>query len=218
MVLTKELLESHYHESLDAVVEILGLSKTTIKAACRRLGLPKWPYQHTGPRKRRMSQKPEHPAESEHERALKATFHSLMGNTNALAAFNEDMASKRQRMGDTHLDPNILMGQQIPLPPNANLADLQAMQLQSLSALSAMVTALNASGQQLQSGQQPPLNSGFPGPPPFQGQPQVGDLPPLNYGGNYGGNYMHEAQGGFHQQAFPGHLPQMVNPEPSIYP
>ena len=46
VVLTRELLESYHHESLDAVTEHLGLSKTTIKAACRRLGVPRWPFQH----------------------------------------------------------------------------------------------------------------------------------------------------------------------------
>jgi hypothetical protein len=55
VVLTRALLESHLHESLDVVSEKLGLSKTTIKAACRRLGLKKWPYQHSGPRKRRLA-------------------------------------------------------------------------------------------------------------------------------------------------------------------
>ncbi|KAJ1489595.1 hypothetical protein T484DRAFT_1779590 [Baffinella frigidus] len=41
VVLTRALLESYHHESLDTVTERLGLSKTTIKAACRKLGLPK---------------------------------------------------------------------------------------------------------------------------------------------------------------------------------
>jgi len=153
VVLTRELLESYYHESLDSVTERLGLSKTTIKAACRRLGLPKWPYQHTGPRKRRMAVAKPEQAESEQERTLKATFHELMANTNSLAAFNgfnrEDLAAKRQRMGDMPLHPNVAMGQPAPLPPNdlqsmqmqAPDPHAQAMQMQSLSALSAMVTS-----------------------------------------------------------------------------
>ena len=194
VVLTRELLESYYHESLDSVTERLGLSKTTIKAACRRLGLPKWPYQHTGPRKRRMAVLQPEQAESEQERALKATFHELMGNTDRLAAYNGgDLAAKRQRMGDMHLHPNAVMGQPAPLPPNASQGDLQAMmQIQSLSALSAMVTALNASGQQLgafNSGQFPPQQA-FPVPP------QMGGQPPMNFGGNYA---MHDGHGGFQQ-------------------
>ncbi|KAJ1492259.1 hypothetical protein T484DRAFT_1931723 [Baffinella frigidus] len=227
VVLTRELLESYYHESLDAVTERLGLSKTTIKAACRRLGLPKWPYQHTGPRKRRMGvPKQEQAPESEHERTLKATFHQLMGNTDKLAAYNgEDMAAKRQRMENTHLGPNFVMGQPLqPLPPHTNMVDLNAIQRQSLSALSAMVTALNASGQQLGGlnsgypGQQPASSfsapgqqqassfsapgqqQAFPGQQALQGQQMAMPLqaPMLNYGGHYG-NYPVQTQEAFHQ-------------------
>ena len=198
VVLTRELLESYHHVSLDIVTERLGLSKTTLKAACRRLGLERWPYQAKGPRKNRPGS---HPAKeqadgSEHARILKAIFHELMGNTDTPPS-PDNVGVKRQRVGG-----NFTTG--VPLTsPSATLADLQAMQQQSLSTLSAMITALAASEQQLA------LNPGFPGPPPFPGHPQVGGLPPLNYGGSTGGS-MHEFQGGFQQLAFPGHLPQMV--------
>ncbi|KAJ1492376.1 hypothetical protein T484DRAFT_3640603 [Baffinella frigidus] len=154
VVLTRELLASYKHESLDAVTEHLGLSKTTIKAACRRLGLSKWPYQHTGPRKRRMGvTKPEEqPAESAHERTLKDTFHAFMG--------------KRQRVEKAHNYPTVTPALPLTSLPGTTLADLQAMHMQSLSALSTMV-ALNAS---------------------FQGSPSV-QPPPVMLGGNFGGNY-----------------------------
>ena len=38
-LLTRELLANYFHESLDTVAEKMMVSKTTIKAACRRLGL-----------------------------------------------------------------------------------------------------------------------------------------------------------------------------------
>jgi len=53
VLITYEILAQHFHESLDAVAEKLMISKTSIKAACRRLGVAKWPYQHRGPRKSR---------------------------------------------------------------------------------------------------------------------------------------------------------------------
>jgi hypothetical protein len=53
VLITYEILAQHFHESLDVVAEKLMISKTSIKAACRRLGLAKWPYQHRGPRKSR---------------------------------------------------------------------------------------------------------------------------------------------------------------------
>ncbi|KAJ1483505.1 hypothetical protein T484DRAFT_1895882, partial [Baffinella frigidus] len=55
VVLTRELLANYFHESLDAVAEKMMISKTTIKAACRRLGLFKWPYRHSGKRKKNAS-------------------------------------------------------------------------------------------------------------------------------------------------------------------
>ncbi|KAJ1471051.1 hypothetical protein T484DRAFT_2026231, partial [Baffinella frigidus] len=55
VVLTLEFLTPYFDQPLEAVSERLGLSRSTIKAACRRLGLPQWPYAHTGPRKRRFS-------------------------------------------------------------------------------------------------------------------------------------------------------------------
>ncbi|KAJ1483739.1 hypothetical protein T484DRAFT_1799183 [Baffinella frigidus] len=169
VVLTRELLASYHHESLDAVAEILGLSKTTIKAACRKLGLPKWPYQHTGPRKRRMrvTKHEEQPAESAHERTLKDTFHTIMG--------------KRQRVEEVQIAPTVAPALPLTFLPGTTLADLQAMQTQSISWLSAMVATLNASATHL------PLNASFQG-PPLSVQP-----PPIflggNFGGNFGGNY-----------------------------
>ncbi|KAJ1482476.1 hypothetical protein T484DRAFT_1803783, partial [Baffinella frigidus] len=53
VLITRELLSTYFHESLDTVAEKMKVSKTTIKAACRRLGLVKWPYRHSGPRKMR---------------------------------------------------------------------------------------------------------------------------------------------------------------------
>ncbi|KAJ1488385.1 hypothetical protein T484DRAFT_2105766 [Baffinella frigidus] len=159
VVLTRELLESFYHLPLDTVAEHLVLSKTTIKAACRRLGLPKWPYQHTGPRKRRVRvPRPEQAAASEHGHALKATFHDLMGNTNAPTSA-KNVSFKRQRIGEEQ-------GMPLTSPPAATLESLQEMQRQSLLALSAMVSALSASDQQIS------LN------PPFQGQAFPGQAPP----------------------------------------
>jgi hypothetical protein len=132
VVLTRALLESYHHESLDSVTEHLGLSKTTIKAACRKLGLARWPFQHTGQRKRRMGVPKQElqTAESAHERALKDTFHQLM--------------DKRQRFGEGHMAPHVTLGIPFTSPPLPTMAGLQAMQ--SLSALSAMATFNNASG------------------------------------------------------------------------
>jgi hypothetical protein len=167
LVLTRELLESHYHEPLDTVADRLGISKTTIKAACRRLGLPKWPFTHKGPRKRRMGvPKPEQPDESEHARTLMATFHEIMGNTD-----------KRQRVGEEHMAPSVTLG--VPLtyqPPGATLSYpfLQPMQMQSVSALSAMVTALGAADQQLALSpavQGHAFSGQFPGQPPSTWMP-----------------------------------------------
>jgi hypothetical protein len=186
VVLTRDMLESYYHESLDTVTERLGLSKTTIKAACRRLGLEKWPYKHSGPRKRRMGVvKPDqHAAESANERALKDTFNEIMG--------------KRQRVGDAQLSPTATLGLPITALPGTTLADLQAMQMQSLSALSIMVASLNASDQHLPpnaSFQEPAFNAPFLALAPVQ-PPSV--LLGGNFGGNYGGNtYMREGFGGF---------------------
>ena len=206
VVLTRELLESYHHESLDNVTERLGLSKTTIKAACRHLGLARWPYQHKGPQKKRTvvhahAAKEQEAGGSEHASILKGIFHELLVNNTDTPPSAENVGVKRQRVGE-----KVTMGVPLtsPLPltsPGATLAALQAMQLQSLSALSAMVTTLTASDQQLA------LTSGFP---PFLPQPQVGGLPPLNYGHSYGGA-MHQGQGAFQQQPFPGHFPQMVS-------
>ncbi|KAJ1479011.1 hypothetical protein T484DRAFT_1749339 [Baffinella frigidus] len=187
VVLTRKLLESYHHESLDAVTERLGLSKTTIKAACRRLGLPKWPYQHTGPRKRKMGVPIQHAGESAHERTLKDTFHELMG--------------KRQRVGEVQMAPSAMLTSPLTSLPGTTMVDIQA-HMQSLSALSAMAATLNASGQHFA------LNapSAFPAPPlpgpqqlllggAFGGNGNYGGN--INYGGNYGGAYMPEAVGGF---------------------
>ncbi|KAJ1477638.1 hypothetical protein T484DRAFT_1962883 [Baffinella frigidus] len=189
VVLTRALLESYHHESLDTVTERLGLSKTTVKAACRKLGLPKWPYQHTGPRKRRMGvPQEEQPGESAHEPARKDTSHELMG--------------KRQRFGEVQTAPNVPMG--LPLSslpgslPAPAMVDFQAMHMQSLSALSAMAATLNASGQNLRFTGTLQGSESVPG---FSGQAPV--HAPLmfggNLGGNYGGNYMPDVVGGFQQ-------------------
>mmetsp|Transcript_12380 Transcript_12380/g.28519 ORF Transcript_12380/g.28519 Transcript_12380/m.28519 type:complete len:347 (-) Transcript_12380:60-1100(-) len=53
VIISYELLSKHFHESLDAATAKIGISKTTMKAACRRLGIVKWPYAHKGPRRRR---------------------------------------------------------------------------------------------------------------------------------------------------------------------
>jgi len=50
--LTYEMLSLCFHENLDSVASKLGVSKTAIKSACRRLGIQKWPYAHKGPRRR----------------------------------------------------------------------------------------------------------------------------------------------------------------------
>jgi len=183
VVLTRELLESYHHESLNAVTEHLGLSKTTIKAACRRLGLPKWPYHHTGPRKRQLGvPKPEqHAAESAHERSPKNTFHELM--------------DKRQRIGAVQMPPLVTPG----LLPGTTLMDLQAMHLQSLSAISAMATTLNATGQHHAFNAPSPA---FQGPSFLGGALLGGNFGGVsniggNYVGNYGGSYMNETFGGF---------------------
>ncbi|KAJ1471984.1 hypothetical protein T484DRAFT_1842060 [Baffinella frigidus] len=58
VLLTRELLSNYFHDSLATVAEKMAVSKTTIKAACRRLGLVKWPYRHSGPRKSRKTSSP----------------------------------------------------------------------------------------------------------------------------------------------------------------
>jgi hypothetical protein len=146
LVLTKEFLEKYHHLPLDTVTEHLGLSKTTLKAACRRLGLPRWPFQHTGPRKRRVRvPKPAQAEGFEHARTLKATFHELMDNTDTPPPA-ETVSLKRQRVGEVQMAPTTTLG--VPFtspPPGATLASLQ----QSVSLLSSMVTALSAVDQQL---------------------------------------------------------------------
>ncbi|KAJ1485876.1 hypothetical protein T484DRAFT_1791826 [Baffinella frigidus] len=225
VVLTRALLESYHHESLDAVTERLGLSKTTIKAACRRLGLPKWPYQHTGPRKRRMGvpKQEQYSGDQSANDALKGTFHELM--------------DKHQRVGEAQMAPNITLGLPLTSLPGSlsgpTMVDLQAIHMQSLSALSAMAATLNSTGQNFASGQNFALNGAFQGSAfqgsAFQGQALQGQAlqgqviqgqalqgqalpvaPPLllggnfggaggNYAGNYGGNYMPDVLGGFQQ-------------------
>mgnify|MGYP000854714517 FL=1 len=63
--------------------------------ACRRLGLAKWPYQHTGPRKRRRVSGAE--SDDDHksllERVLKDVFHEFLtedGTSEALVKGLED--------------------------------------------------------------------------------------------------------------------------------
>ncbi|KAJ1468470.1 hypothetical protein T484DRAFT_3629717 [Baffinella frigidus] len=58
VLLTREILSNYFQDSLDTVAEKMAVSKTTIKAACRRLGLVKWPYRHSGPRKSRKNSSP----------------------------------------------------------------------------------------------------------------------------------------------------------------
>ena len=207
LMLTRELLESHYHEPLDTVTERLGLSKTTIKAACRRLGLEKWPYTHKGARKPRQRPgvpRPDQAGESD-ARSLKATFHELMANTGALP-YAENAFPKRQRVGEEHMAPTVTLG--VPFPPPQHqsatgvLPYLLPMQMQSVSALSAMVTALNSANQQLALYQQPP---GAPLPPTSSsapGQAQAFSTP---------------GQTGQMGQAFAGQPPTSwmpVNPKP----
>ncbi|KAJ1489021.1 hypothetical protein T484DRAFT_1886360 [Baffinella frigidus] len=188
--LTRELLESHYHEPLDTVAERLGLSKTTIKAACRSLGLAKWPYQHTGSRKRRMGvPKSEQDADSEHARTLKATFHELMSNTDNPPSA-EQVSLKRQRVGEAQMAPTTALGAPLSLLP-ATLPYLQPMHLQSDPALSAMGSA---------SDQQLALHAAVQG-QAFSGQaPPPWTPAPLLQGGNlagtYSGNFMPEGAGG----------------------
>ena len=132
------------------MTERLGLSKTTIKAACRRLGLDKWPYTHKGPRKPRQRlgvPGPDQAGQSD-ARTLKATFHELMGNTGALP-YAEIAFPKRQRVGEEQMAPTVALGLPLtsfphPQHPGASLPYLLPMQMQSVSALSAMVTALNS--------------------------------------------------------------------------
>ncbi|KAJ1488383.1 hypothetical protein T484DRAFT_1783467 [Baffinella frigidus] len=199
VVLTRELLESFYHLPLDTVAERLVLSKTTIKAACRRLGLSKWPFQHTGMRKQRRRMRVTRPeeaadsADSEHARILKATFHELMDNSDAPPSV-QNVSLKRQRVGEEQLAPTVVMGEPLTtLPPGATLAGLQ----QSVLALSAMVTALSAADQQLA------LNKTFPG-LAFLGIGATSAQAPTSWmpapqlpGGNFAGSYKPEIVGGF---------------------
>eukprot|EP00960_Hanusia_phi_P062352 765120-Hanusia_phi.AAC.2 len=48
--ITYGMLSQHFNESLSTACEKLGFSRSAIKAACRRLGISKWPYSHSGPR------------------------------------------------------------------------------------------------------------------------------------------------------------------------
>jgi hypothetical protein len=162
--------------------------------------------------------KPEEAGESQHERALKDTFHELMG--------------KRQRFGEVQMAPNFTMG--LPLTslpgslPGQSMADLQAMHMQSLSALSAMAATLNASGQnnvglngtfqgsalqrqalQRQALQGQALQGQALQGQALHGQALHGQAPvqaPLLFGGNFGGgNYgMPDVFGGFQPWGGPG--------------
>ena len=164
LVLTRELLEGYYHEPLDNVVELLQISKTTIKNACRRLGLPRWPYSHKGVRHPRVRvSRPAQDADSEQARTLKATFHELMGNTDTRPSA-DNTYFKRQRVGDEQMAQAVVQG--VPLTSfssGTTLAALQEMQLQSVAALQQMVTALSQSDYQLA------LNAAVQG-PAFAGQ------------------------------------------------
>ncbi|EKX49845.1 hypothetical protein GUITHDRAFT_104241 [Guillardia theta CCMP2712] len=51
--ITAELLAEHFHESLEVAASKIGIGKSTMKIVCRRLGIEKWPYVHTGSRRRR---------------------------------------------------------------------------------------------------------------------------------------------------------------------
>jgi hypothetical protein len=87
--LTLELLAQHFHEPLDVVTDKLGVSKTTLKAMCRRLGLAKWPYRRPASRKRSAEFDATSP---DGAGALRAIFH------HGLAAGAEDApAAKRPR-------------------------------------------------------------------------------------------------------------------------
>eukprot|EP00960_Hanusia_phi_P060727 764600-Hanusia_phi.AAC.2 len=44
VILTRELLESYFNCSLAAVSKELGICPTSIKKACRKLGIAKWPF------------------------------------------------------------------------------------------------------------------------------------------------------------------------------
>jgi hypothetical protein len=87
--LTLALLAQHFHEPLDVVTDKLGVSKTTLKAVCRRLGLAKWPYRRPASRKRSAEFDATSP---DGAGALRAIFHD------GLAAGAEDApAAKRPR-------------------------------------------------------------------------------------------------------------------------
>eukprot|EP00960_Hanusia_phi_P073027 767928-Hanusia_phi.AAC.2 len=46
VVLTRELLESLFNLPLSSASERLGICPTAIKKACRKLGIPKWPFKN----------------------------------------------------------------------------------------------------------------------------------------------------------------------------
>ncbi|EKX42459.1 hypothetical protein GUITHDRAFT_111432 [Guillardia theta CCMP2712] len=49
VLLTRELLESYFDWPLAAVSKDLGICQTSIKKACRKLGIAKWPFKSPNP-------------------------------------------------------------------------------------------------------------------------------------------------------------------------
>ena len=49
VILTRELLESYFNCSLASVSKELGICPTSIKKACRKLGIAKWPFKSPNP-------------------------------------------------------------------------------------------------------------------------------------------------------------------------
>ena len=61
------------------------MAQSVLAQACRRLGLSKWPYQHTGPRRRRKfaSELQENSELRELDRVLKEVFHTFLPEESA---------------------------------------------------------------------------------------------------------------------------------------
>ncbi|EKX36410.1 hypothetical protein GUITHDRAFT_117410 [Guillardia theta CCMP2712] len=49
--ITREILQEFYGQKIETVASHLGVGKSTMKLACRRLGIHKWPYTNKGVRR-----------------------------------------------------------------------------------------------------------------------------------------------------------------------
>ncbi|EKX36408.1 hypothetical protein GUITHDRAFT_117408 [Guillardia theta CCMP2712] len=48
VTVTRELLEQHFHQTIEEAAAKIGLGKSTLKMVCRKLGVEKWPYTNKG--------------------------------------------------------------------------------------------------------------------------------------------------------------------------